>query len=128
MYTVNYTNFFDFGVSSGDAQLEWYLDGSGSSDAQLERYLDGSGSSDAQLEGYLDGSGSSDAQLERYLDGSSSPIIFSTPIQFFGTAQDTLFVSQLCIFSLTGTIDDDWCFMYTLVIMNNDAKTDFCSS
>ena len=88
MYTVNYTNFFDFGVSSGDAQLK-------------ERYLDGSSSSGAQLEWCLDGSGSGDAQLERYLDGSSPPIILSTPIQLFGTTQDTLVVSQLCILSLT---------------------------
>ena len=97
MYTANNTNFLDFGVDAGDAQLEWCLDGSGSGDAQLERYL----------------------------DGSSPPIILSTPIQFFGTTQDTLFVSQLCIPSLTGTIDDDWCFMYTLVVMNNNAVTDF---
>ena len=25
MYTVNYTNFFDFGVDAGDAQLEGFF-------------------------------------------------------------------------------------------------------
>ena len=59
VYTVNYTDFFDFGVCMGDAQLE------------------------------------------RLLDGSSPPINLSTPIQFFGRTQHTLFVSQLCILSLT---------------------------
>ena len=86
MYTVNNTNFFDFGVIVGDAQLE-----------------------------------QSD-------NGGSSPIYLSTPIQFFGTTQDTLFVSQLCILSLKGIIDDDWCFIYTLMVMNNNAVTDLCSS
>ena len=59
MYTVDYTNFFDFGVSSGDTQLE------------------------------------------RTDDGSSHPMNLSTPIQFFGTTQDTLLVSQLCTLSVT---------------------------
>ena len=61
VYTVNNTNFFDFGVDTGDTQLE------------------------------------------RIDDGSSAPINLdiSTPIQFFGTTQRTLYVSQLCILSLT---------------------------
>ena len=42
-----------------------------------------------------------DAQLEMVLDESSPRIILSTPIQFFETTQETLFVSQLCIPSLT---------------------------
>ena len=58
MYTVNYTNFFDFGVDVGDTQLN------------------------------------------RIDDGSSPPINLSTPIQFFGRTQYTLFVSQLYILSL----------------------------
>ena len=70
MYTVNYTNFFDFGVDVGDAQLEIFL------------------------------------------DGSSPSINLSTPIQFFGRSQHTLFVSQLLI--LTGIIHDDGCFIHTL--------------
>ena len=28
IYTVNNTNFYDFGVSAGDAQLQWRLDSS----------------------------------------------------------------------------------------------------
>ena len=139
MYTVNYTNFFDFGVSSGDAQLERYLDGSSSGDAHSGSYLDGSSSGDAHSGSYLDGSSSGDAHSGRYLDGSSSgdahsggyldgnspPIILSTPIQFFGTTQDTLFVSKLGLyFHLhTETIIDDGCFMYTLVV--NNAETRF---
>ena len=93
---MNYTNFFDFGVSSGDTQIE--SDGSGSGDAH-------SG----------DGSSSGDAHSGGYLDGNSPPIILSTPIQFFGTTQDTLFVSQLGLyFHLhTETIDDDVLHVYT---------------
>ena len=68
MCTVNYTNFFDFGVDVGDVQLHPYDDGS-------SQY------------GWID-------------DGSSPPINLSTPIQFFGRTQQTLFVSQLCILSL----------------------------
>ena len=74
MHTVNYTNFFDFGVDVGDDQLQ------------------------------------------RFLDGSSPAINLSTPIQFFGRTQHTLFVSQLyTYFHLhTGTIHDDECFIHTL--------------
>ena len=64
MFTVNYTNFFDFGVDVGDAQME------------------------------------------RVGFGSSLPINLSTPIQFLGRTQHTLFVSQLYKLSLTGTIHD----------------------
>ena len=78
---MNYTNFFDFGVSSGDAQLERYLDGIGSGDAHSGGYLDGSSSEGGSSSG----------------DGSSLPKL-STPIQFFGTTQDTLFVSQLGLY------------------------------
>ena len=71
VYTVNYTNFFDFGVDVGDAQLEKF-------------------------------------------DRISPPINLSTPIQFFGRTQHTVFVSQLCIVSLTGIIHNDGCFTHTL--------------
>ena len=124
MYTVNYTNFFDFVVDSGDAHSGSYLGGSDSGDAHSGSYLDGSGSGYTNFLAF--GVNVGDAQS--LLDGSSPPIILSTPIQFFGTTQDTLFVSQLCILSLTETTDHDWCFMCTLVIMNNNAETDFCSS
>ena len=144
---MNYTNFFDFGVNVGDAQLGRYLDGSGSGDAHFidgngsgdAHFIDGSGSGDAHfIDGsssgdahsgrYLDGSSSGDAHLERYLDGSSLPKL-STPIQFFGTTQDTLFVSQLGLYFHfhTGTIDDG-CLIYSLVVTNNNAVTDFCTS
>ena len=70
VFTVNYTNFFDFGVDVGDTQLE------------------------------------------RLLDGSSPSINLSTPIQFFGRTQHTLFVSQLYLH--TGIIHDDGCSIHTL--------------
>ena len=68
VYTVNYTNFFDFGVDVGDTQFN------------------------------------------RIDDGSSPPINLSPPIQFFGIAQHTLFVSQLYLH--TGIIHDDRCFIH----------------
>ena len=68
--TVNYTNFFDFGVDVGDTQMN------------------------------------------RIDDGSSPPINLSPPIQFFGIAQHTLFVSQLYLH--TGIIHDDRCSIHTL--------------
>ena len=63
MYTANNTNFIDFGVNAGDAQLELILLGNS--------------------------------------NGGSPPINLPIPIQFFGRTQHTLFVSQLCILSLT---------------------------
>ena len=56
MNTVNYANFFKFGVDAGDAELNGYF---------------------------------------------SPPITLSTPIQLFGRTAQTLFVSQLCILSLS---------------------------
>ena len=57
MNTVNYDNFFEFGVDTGDAEWNEY--------------------------------------------GPSPPITLSTPIQLFGRTGQTLFVSQLCILSLS---------------------------
>ena len=49
-----------------------------------------------------------DAQLYGFYDASSPPINLSTPIRFYGTAQHTLFVSQLHTLHLcTETIHDD---------------------
>ena len=42
-----------------------------------------------------------DTQLEMVIYGSSPPIDLSTPIQFFGRTQHTIFVSQL------------WCVHYS---------------
>ena len=57
MNTVNYDNFFEFGVDGGNAELNEY--------------------------------------------GLSSPITLSTPIQLLGRTGQTLYVSQLCILSLS---------------------------
>ena len=65
MYTVNYTNLFDFGVAVGDTQFNWNDFGN--------------------------------SQLDWIDDGSSPPINLSTPIQFFGRSQHTLFVSHAAI-------------------------------
>ena len=56
MNTVNYDNFFEFGVDADDAELNGYI---------------------------------------------SPAITLSTPIQLFGRTWQTLFVSQLCILSLS---------------------------
>ena len=83
MYTVNNTNFFDFGVNVGDAKLGMVL------------------------------------------DGYSLPISLST-IRFYETTQRILYVSQL-IHLHTGTVMGV-SYTHTLVVMNNNAVTDFCSS
>ena len=57
MNTVNYDNFFEFGVDTGDAELNEY--------------------------------------------GWTSTITLSTPIQLFRRTEQTFFVSQLCILSLS---------------------------
>ena len=69
-----------------------------------------------------------DTQMPMTVDGSSSAIHLPTPILFYESPQRTLFVSQLCIFSFTGIIHNGQCFIYTLVVMNNNAVTNFCSS
>ena len=56
MNTVNYDNFFEFGVDADDAELNGYI---------------------------------------------SPAITLSTPIQLFGRTFQTIFVSKLCILSLS---------------------------
>ena len=88
VYTVNHPNFFDFGVTVGDAQMYGF---------------------------YF---------------GKSPPTNLSTPIQFYGTAQHTLFVSQLHIHHLcTGTIHDNgWHWVLHIYTGDNNTVTNFCSS
>ena len=55
---------------------------------------------------YCFGVSAGDFQLEREDDGSSPPISLSIPFRFFGTAESTLYVSQLHVIRLSSNIAD----------------------